>query len=72
MFNSFREELLELNPGMLSYEIDRCLTYGRNAIYLNSIQGSQKITALASATVVFIECMSMAFAYEYDHDLKVK
>ena len=30
------------------------------------------ITALASATVVFIECMSMAFAYEYDHDLKVK
>ena len=24
------------------------------------------ITALASATVVFIECMSMAFAYEYD------
>ena len=30
------------------------------------------ITALASATVVFIECMSMAFAYVYDHDLKVK
>ena len=31
-----------------------------------------RITALASATVVFIECMSMAFAYEYDHDLSVK
>ena len=35
---------------------------------------TQIITALASATVVFIiiECMSMAFAYEYDHDLKGK
>ena len=29
------------------------------------------ITALASATVVFIECMSMAFANEYDHVLKL-
>ena len=26
------------------------------------------ITALASATVVFIECMSMAFAYDYEYD----
>ena len=41
--------------------------------FSNSCQGPDiqytYITALASATVVFIECMSMAFAYEYDHNL---
>ena len=35
--------------------------------FLDGFTGN--ITALASATVVFIECMSMAFAYEYDHNL---
>ena len=33
---------------------------------LNAVFSTRFITALASATVVFIECMSMAFAYEYD------
>ena len=51
---------------------------GRRSIQWARGRGGQKfakfvtlVTALASATVVFIECMSMAFANEYDHVLKL-